>query len=117
MVKNHSLHQMRIINDFRVQQTKRLVKISFDSLDATLIRYGSEPPMSNGIIRFSKSQLPSFCLSITGRRRSSFAGSCPLENIPADCRLIFCCFSCPCLLCSTFRRTLPAVSACWSYTR
>lgn len=67
--------------------------MSFDSLDATLIRYGSEPPMSNGIICLAKSQLPSFCLSITGRRHSSYTRSCPLVIIPADCRLILCCFS------------------------
>ena len=43
--------------------------------------------MSNGIIRLAESQLPSSCLSITGRQRSSFARSCLMVIIPADCWL------------------------------
>ena len=43
--------------------------------------------MSNGIIRLAESQLPSSCLSITRRQRSSITRSCPMVIIPADCRL------------------------------
>ena len=45
-----------------------------------------------------------------GCQLSSFAGSCPMENIPADYWLILCCSHClltPDLFISTFRWTFP----------
>ena len=60
------MHQMRIITVLGYNKPSVFLIVFQKGLVANPFRYGSEPPMSNGIICIAESQLPSSCLSITG---------------------------------------------------
>ena len=84
------------IEAFRVHETERHLYCSaWPSCNPFL--YGSAPPVSTRITAGFPTG-PNFlrpACPYPGCQLSSFAGSCPMENIPADYWLILCCLLTP----------------------